>query len=148
MEDVQISVLEKLPPVLKVLEIKKKIKYVLRFLTSFKSYEISVVITDDKTIKDLNFAKRKKNTATDVLSFPISNKDTSLPHQMLGEVVISIETAKVQALKIGHSIKEEFYRLLVHGILHLLGYDHETNEAEAKKMRKKEDECLNLIFNE
>ncbi len=148
MEIIKISSLEKLPPVLKIMEIRKKIKKVIRKTAGLKSYEISVLITNDKIIQELNFVKRKKNKPTDVLSFPVSEINILLPHQILGEIINSIETVKVQAIKIGHSIKEEFYRLLVHGILHLLGYDHETSSKKAKKMREKEDECLKLIFDE
>ncbi len=146
MEIVEISCLRKLPRSLSVTEIRSVTKKILKGVTDCKSYEISIIVTDDLMIQKLNKAKRKKNKPTDVLSFPVSEKDIFLPHRILGEVVISIETAVVQAEKIGHSLKEEFYRLLVHGILHLLGYDHEKNDFHARQMRKKEDECLAIIF--
>jgi probable rRNA maturation factor len=65
--------------------------------------------------------------------------------ELLGDVVISIETAEKEGKSIGISMEERFTQLLVHGILHLLGYDHETSEQEADKMEKKSDEILKLI---
>lgn len=104
--------------------------------------------------------RRGKDKTTDVLSFPLEfdssplsailqqregkNSD-SLPPIALGEIVISIDTLKKQALEIGHSEKDEFYRLLVHGFLHLLGYDHERGEEEERIMKEKEDECLEIL---
>jgi probable rRNA maturation factor len=65
--------------------------------------------------------------------------------ELLGDVVISIETAEKEGRSIGISMEERFTQLLVHGILHLLGYDHEKSQEEADKMEKKSDEILKLI---
>jgi probable rRNA maturation factor len=65
--------------------------------------------------------------------------------ELLGDVVISIETAEKEGKSIGISMEERFTQLLVHGILHLLGYDHETTEQDADKMEKKNEEILKLI---
>jgi probable rRNA maturation factor len=65
--------------------------------------------------------------------------------ELLGDVVISIETAEKEGKNIGITMEERFTQLLVHGILHLLGYDHEKSEQEADKMEKKSEEILKLI---
>ena len=111
-----------------------------------KDFFLELNIVSDTEIRELNLEKRKKDRATDVLSFPLYNPDLKIPVQNLGQIVISYDTMKKQAKEIGHSLKEEFYRLLVHGILHLLGYDHEVSPEEEKKMQKKEDRILRLIF--
>ncbi len=96
--------------------------------------EVSITLTDDKSIRELNKNWRGKDKATDVLSFPINEKPLGYKYKVLGDVVISIPYAKKQAEEIGFSYKEEVLRLLIHGILHLLGYDHEKSEEEAKLM--------------
>ncbi len=65
---------------------------------------------------------------------------------ILGDVVISIDTAKKQSEEFGHSLEKEIYILLIHGILHLIGFDHETSKKDAEIMRSKEKELLTLIF--
>ncbi|TGL10830.1 rRNA maturation RNase YbeY [Leptospira meyeri] len=108
--------------------------------------ELEILLVDDLVMKEINLERRGLNKTTDVLSFPLYSESPPIPFQILGEVVISMDTCRKQAKEIGHSIIDEFYRLLVHGILHLFGYDHETNEEEAIRMRAKEDECLELVF--
>ncbi|MDZ4727434.1 MAG: rRNA maturation RNase YbeY [Leptospira sp.] len=108
--------------------------------------ELNLLIVSDNEMKKINRERRGISKATDVLSFPLFQISPPIPYQMVGDIVISVDTLKRQALEIGHSEIDEFYRLLVHGVLHLLGYDHETNEEDAIVMRKKEDECLDLIF--
>ncbi|MCW7490464.1 rRNA maturation RNase YbeY [Leptospira meyeri] len=108
--------------------------------------ELEILLVDDLVMKEINLERRGLNKTTDVLSFPLYSESPPIPFQILGEVVISMDTCRKQAEEIGHSIIDEFYRLLVHGILHLFGYDHETNEEEAIRMRAKEDECLELVF--
>jgi probable rRNA maturation factor len=101
----------------------------------------------------LNRDWRGKNKATDVLSFPqVSEGDLRelsraaktgrVPAWWLGDVVISIERASVQAEEHGHSLREELDLLLAHGILHLLGFDHEKSKPEAIKMRRMETKLL------
>jgi probable rRNA maturation factor len=126
-------------------EIKSNIKKVLDSLTNLKGYELSVLVTDDSGIQKLNKEKRGKDSPTDVLSFPVIEKDIPEGYKILGEVVISLDTMKKQSREIGHTDKDEFYRLLVHGVLHLLGYDHEKSPYEEKRMQQKEDECLKMI---
>jgi probable rRNA maturation factor len=103
------------------------------------SLELSILSNDEMLI--LNKSSRNKNYSTDVLSFPAENIPGS-PIQNLGNLYIAWEVCKKQAEEIGHSNVDEFDRLLVHGFLHLLGYDHEISKEEEIKMMKKEDECL------
>jgi probable rRNA maturation factor len=91
----------------------------------------------DPTIQALNRQYRGKDKPTDVLSFPLADE---LQPFLLGEVVISTETAARQAERHGHTLREELQILLIHGILHLLGYDHEVSRGEAARMRRKERE--------
>ena len=107
--------------------------------------ELSIVFTDDAAIQRLNRDYRGVDEPTDVLSFAQSEGDafarpeTALPH--VGDVIISIETAARQAAEYGVSPDEEISHLLVHGVLHLLGYDHETPD-DAATMREREDAIL------
>ncbi|EOQ98251.1 putative rRNA maturation factor YbeY [Leptospira wolbachii serovar Codice str. CDC] len=121
---------------------------ILKFLspTFLQSLELSILVVDDSLMQEINLERRGLNKTTDVLSFPLYSESPPIPFQILGEVVISMDTCILQSKEIGHSLLDEFYRLLVHGILHLFGYDHETNEEDAILMRKKEDECLELVF--
>jgi len=98
----------------------------------------SLVLTDDEEIKDLNLKFRGIDSPTDVLSFPADESD------YLGDIFISVDRLIVQAAEYGHSPEREFAFLLVHGILHLLGYDHENEEAE-REMFSKQEEILNAL---
>ncbi len=110
--------------------------------------EISLVITDDAEIRRLNAAYRGIDRPTDVLSFPqtVPGEETpfvSPPGQaeQLGDIVISFPRARQQAEEYGHSLERELSYLTVHGLLHLLGYDHEK-EDERRVMREKEEAAL------
>jgi probable rRNA maturation factor len=115
--------------------------------------ELSLLITGDEEIRALNRDWRGKDRATDVLSFPVegafafaevaADKSAGRPsHVAMGDVVISIDTAEEQAVRLGVPIEEEMARLLVHGILHLAGHDHEASCAAAREMRRLEDRLL------
>jgi len=109
--------------------------------------EVGVVFVDDDYIAGLTRQYRGIDDPTDVLSFamlegPAMPGDEEEP--MLGDVVISLETAQRQAGEYGHSFAREVAYLTVHGVLHLLGYDHET-PPEKQKMRTKEETILNLV---
>ena len=122
--------------------------------------EVSLVLTDDEEIRELNRDYRGVDSPTDVLSFPliIANQVGVVlqPNQFprrdgvhcepiaLGDVVISLERPRAQAEEYGHSLSRELAFLTVHGILHLLGYDHET-EALARTMRAKEEAILTSL---
>ncbi|MEO0812725.1 MAG: rRNA maturation RNase YbeY [Myxococcota bacterium] len=102
--------------------------------------ELSVVLTDDLSIRALNREHRNKDKATDVLSFSqIEGPVFPGESRVLGDVVISMETAARQAREIGHSLEDEVRRLLIHGALHLLGHDHVNGGPQARKMKREED---------
>ena len=113
--------------------------------------ELSILITDDEEIRFLNENYRQKDSATDVLSFPQeeAGRDQRKPEgKVLGDVVISLETTERQASELGVSLEEEFYRLFVHGVLHLYGFEHEGVDKEARdEMFRVQDEMLALILN-
>lgn len=91
-----------------------------------KKAEVSVAFVGDKAIKDLNRRYLKKNTVTDVLAFSEKEKAAQFPLKtgLLGEIIISVQQAKRQAKKLDHDLKQEIQILFVHGLLHLIGYDH------------------------
>ncbi|HEX2999110.1 MAG TPA: rRNA maturation RNase YbeY [Armatimonadota bacterium] len=108
--------------------------------------EVSVVFTDDEGIHSLNREFRAVDSATAVLSFPQMSRAeleeaTDATELLLGDIVISVDTAKRQAHEQGHALKQETSLLFVHGLLHLVGYDHES-EAEEAQMRQAEQEIL------
>lgn len=117
--------------------------------------EVSVVLVDDEYIHGLNKQYRGKDRPTDVLSFAM-NEQCEGEHEpeitegpdnieiLLGDIVISLETAARQAEEYGHSLERELAYLTVHGMLHLLGYDHEEEE-EQKEMRHEEEYVLSLL---
>ncbi len=109
--------------------------------------EASVLLTDDEYMTQLNRSYRHVDGPTDVLSFPqVEPTDAHLvdvQENLLGDVVISVETARRQAEERGHSLDEEIDILLAHGLLHLLGYDHAEPEKE-KKMFERQAQILGL----
>ncbi len=96
---------------------------------------VSLVFCSDYIIRSLNAGYRNIDRATDVLSFGFDDPD------LLGEIYISVERAAVQSRRYGSSLREEILRLFIHGLFHLLGYDHEA-ESDRAKMEKKERACL------
>jgi probable rRNA maturation factor len=100
--------------------------------------ELSILLVSDAEIRRLNRAWRGKDRATDVLSFAQREGAGGAPDGLLGDVVISVDTAKRQAAARGATLPREGERLLIHGLLHLLGYDHERSAAEARRMRARE----------
>jgi len=108
------------------------------------SAELSLVLVSDRVMHDLNRDWRGKDRPTDVLAFA-QGEEGPAPHGLLGDVIISVDTARRQAASLGHSLVVEADRLLVHGLLHLLGYDHERSPAEARRMQRKERAVLRAI---
>ena len=141
-------------------EIKRLAREVLKDLGCRDNAELSILLTDNKGIQELNKRYLKKDKPTDVLSFsmyeiPLSvsvvrvrkNTVTEYGHGsrfLLGDIVISIETAKTQAKEDGVALYEEIARLLIHGILHLFGFDHEKSSKEAQRMKKEEERLLKI----
>ncbi len=115
-----------------------------RFLArlALQGSELSILVVGDGAIRRLNRRWRKKDSATDVLSFPSGDAPAlNEPGTVLGDVVISFDTAKRRAGNSKAVIVRELNRYLAHGLLHLLGYDHET-PAEAREMAAMEEELL------
>ncbi|MCB0360456.1 MAG: rRNA maturation RNase YbeY [Bdellovibrionales bacterium] len=107
--------------------------------------ELSVVITDDEEIRDLNRSYRGKDKPTDVLSFPTPEVPSECL-TTLGDVVVSLPTALRQAEELEVTPAEELLRLLIHGVLHLCGYEHENvSAATAAKMRSREEELFDEL---
>ena len=108
------------------------------------AYLLGLHLVSDATIHQLNATHRAKDSPTDVLSFPLHEGAFVLPpgeRVNLGDVVVSYSRAVAQAKEYGHSVKRELAYLVAHGVLHVLGYDHEI-EAEQQVMRQKEEEAL------
>jgi probable rRNA maturation factor len=102
---------------------------------------LSVVVSDDMFLRKLNHQYRNIDAATDVLSFPASETDPDINALYLGDVIISLPRAEVQASEGSQPVKDELLLLVVHGILHLLGYDH-LKRADKKKMQEAQDRIL------
>jgi len=108
--------------------------------------ELSLLLVSNPRIRALNREYRGINEATDVLAFPMQEgKFKGLNKAMLGDLVISLERALRQANEGGHPLERELAILLIHGLLHLMGYDHERGGHEEKRMKKKERELLKKV---
>jgi probable rRNA maturation factor len=112
-----------------------------------RSYVIGLHLVSNSTIRGLNAAHRGHDAHTDVLSFPLLDPDGQpfvVPADEpanLGDVVVSYPTAVAQAIEFGHTTDREIAYLVAHGVLHVLGYDHEE-EADRQRMRQREEEAL------
>lgn len=113
---------------------------------------ITITLTTPENIKEINKKYRNIDKETDVLSFPMFEreelqekiKNNQFTHEdVLGDIVISIEQVKKQAVEYGHSFERELSYMMVHGFYHLMGYDHMTEEK--KEMREKEDKVLGVL---
>lgn len=118
----------------------------------YSDHEISIVFTDNAEIKELNTTYRGIPKPTNVLSFPMleNNADDIISPDtgLLGDVVISVETALQEATEAAITLEQRLSQLLVHGILHLIGYDHEQGEEEFLEMEKKSLKILKIIEND
>lgn len=110
--------------------------------------ELSILIVDDPQIAELNEQYLNRRGPTNVIAFPMQEGDFSnvSPH-LLGDVVISIDTAEKEGKKSDISVQERFTQLLIHGILHLFGFDHEKSEEDFEKMDVKSNELFKIIYN-
>ncbi|MFT5726694.1 MAG: pyridoxine 5-phosphate synthase [Desulforhopalus sp.] len=113
-------------------------------------HDVSIALTDDQHIRQLNNQYRQKDSPTNVLSFPFSDgADQSTLSQIqvreLGDIVISLETALREAVQFNQTFQQRLSWLLIHGLLHLQGYDHERSKGDEKIMLKKEQELLNKL---
>ncbi len=126
-------------------KLQKRAQAILNALGSPEG-ELSILVVDDSQIKTLNKNYLNRSKPTNVIAFPMKEGDFSdINPQLLGDVVISIETTEREAMQSGISTEERFAQLLVHGILHLFGFDHEKSEHDAHKMEKKGNELLSLV---
>jgi probable rRNA maturation factor len=98
--------------------------------------DVSVLLTGDREIRRWNRDFRGKNQATDVLSFPAAQMD-GVPAAVAGDLAISVETADRQAKEQGHVLAEELKVLVLHGLLHLAGYDHETDDGRMARVERR-----------
>ena len=126
--------------------VKKVLNKVAELYGLEENTEVSITLTDDAYIKELNTQYRNKDCTTDVLSFALNEGEEpeivdGPAVNLIGDIIISVETAKRQAEEYGHSLEREMAFLTVHGMMHLLGYDH-IEEADRIEMRKEEEYVL------
>lgn len=107
--------------------------------------ELSILFTNDEFIAELNRKYLNREGPTNVLAFPMSGND-DIDSSILGDVVISVDTAIRESEECGEGLDETIYRLLIHGILHLQGYDHLVSREDEKKMQREEERLLRLIL--
>ena len=108
--------------------------------------ELSILLLDDPQIAVLNKDYLQREGPTNVIAFPMrEGAFAEINPELLGDVAISLETAEKEGLAVGMSMKDRLSELMVHGILHLFGYDHETSETEARRMEAKSRELLEQI---
>lgn len=120
--------------------------YIIKYEFGEEEYDkndfyLSLLITTNEIIQKINKEYRGKDMPTDVISFAYNETENIGPINVIGDIIISIDRVKEQAKEYNHSEEREFYYVLCHGMLHLLGYDHMT-ENEKGIMRKKEEEIL------
>ena len=132
-------------PSIRTRKIRPKAQAVLDALGS-PDAELSVVLVDDAFIADLNRNYLQREGPTNVIAFPMQEGEFSqLSPQLLGDVVISVDTAEREARESGIDFETRLDELLIHGILHLFGYDHETDEGQARIMEAKSADMLRML---
>lgn len=110
--------------------------------------ELSILLTNDATISDLNHRYLGKEGPTNVLAFPMSENHFAERTLVLGDVVVSLDTAVKESNQSGKPLERRVCELLIHGLLHLLGHDHEKSLGEARRMRIEEKRLLALLAEE
>lgn len=130
---------------------KKTLLAAMELTNQKEASEVSLLLTDDEEIQSLNKKYRNIDTPTDVLAFSQIEKVNNTPvlcdkeEFLLGDIVISVETAQRQAVELGHSLLYELMLLSVHGFLHLLGFDHDY-EKKNDKMKSLEKEIIDTVL--
>lgn len=125
--------------------IKKRLKKILKGL-EYHKVELSLLFTDDEYIAELNRRFLKREGPTNVLAFPMRDTNqTEFETPMLGDIVISVDAAIRDVKRSGESLVKTIDRLLIHGLLHLLGYDHERSEQEAQQMEEETERLLAMM---
>lgn len=122
----------------------KRIASAILDLVGQEDAELSLALIGNAEMQRLNAKYRKKNYPTDVLSFPVE-ESLPQPTRLLGDVIISVEKAAAQAKERRRSLDEEMITLLIHGIVHLMGYDHERSARDAKIMGRLEKKILRQL---
>lgn len=125
-------------------KIKEYIEYILKNEKenfNEKDFYVSFMLTNNKVIHEINKEYRGIDRPTDVISFAYNETENIGPVEIVGDIIISIDKVREQAKEFGHSDKREFYYLLTHGMLHILGYDH-MEDDEKLVMREKEERYL------
>jgi len=118
-----------------------EIEFLAKIARSQTEKEMELIVTDNETIALLNETHRDKAAPTDVLSFPM---ESTFPGMPLGSIVISADLVKEKAAELGHSESDELTLLFIHGLLHLLGYDHESDNGEMRLKEKALIEAFDL----
>ena len=129
---------------IKIEEVEKYIQEILsiEYPPEDRPLYLSLLLTGNKEIHIINKEYREKDAPTDVISFAYNeDEDNGGFYEVLGDIIISLERVEEQSGEYGHSYEREFYYVLTHGILHLLGYDH-IEEDDKIEMRQKEEEIL------
>jgi len=127
--------------------IKKTVLAITKHENLSSEVDVSIVLESDEGIQKLNAQFRGIDSPTDVLSFSSEDIDPETGKRYLGDIIISYPRAMAQAELAGHSVKNEVQLLIIHGMLHLMGYDHDT-ETNKKDMWQKQDKLLkNLSVN-
>jgi probable rRNA maturation factor len=121
--------------------IRKAVLAVLKAENVTQPCEISVLLTDDEGIHQLNRQFRDVDRATDVLSFPMGDEDPQTGRLLLGDMVLNVNRAAAQGEEFGHGADHEISYLTVHSVLHLLGYDH-VDEGEMKKQMRSREKLI------
>ena len=128
---------------------KKKIQKTATAILNALDYpdaELSILIVDDQQIAQLNRNYLNRPGPTNVIAFPMrTGRFSEITPSLLGDVVISADTAYREGQSAGLKMPDRLDQLLIHGILHLCGYDHENTKAEARRMKKKAEELLKII---
>ena len=125
--------------------VKRQTWRMMRYLDC-QDRELSVVFVHDEGMRSLNREYRSKDRSTNVLAFPQCQTYPGEPEtQMLGDIVVSLPTAAREALDLGQSLEERVVFLIAHGLLHLLGYDHEGSESQRLRMERREQEILSYL---
>lgn len=115
-------------------------------ILNLKSQRINIILTDNQQIKKINKQYRKKNKPTDVISFIYQDDFPQIKTKIpLGDIYISLEKALQNSKEFESCLEDEIKRLLTHGILHLIGYDHEISPKEEKRMQRKENNILSIL---
>ncbi len=116
----------------------------LKMISPDRDADVSIVVGNDALLRKLNRQYRGVDSATDVLSFPAGEIDPDTAGEYLGDVIISLPRAEDQAIAESHSLADELQLLVVHGMLHLLGYDH-LKAADKRRMQAAQDEVLHAL---